>query len=46
MDYQDETSQIIEVEAIYSISQHWDVGTKYAHKDKSKPSSRHLVQDR
>ncbi|CAK1992600.1 hypothetical protein [Vibrio crassostreae] len=40
VDYQDETSQIIEVEAIYSIDQHWDVGTKYAHKDKEQAFER------
>ncbi|PMG16217.1 hypothetical protein BCU98_13965 [Vibrio splendidus] len=40
VDYQDETSQIIEVEAIYSIDQHWDVGTKYAHKDKQQAFER------
>lgn len=40
VDYQDETSQIIEVEAIYSIDENWDVGAKYAHKDKEEVFAR------
>ncbi|WP_094751845.1 hypothetical protein [Psychromonas sp. CD1] len=34
VDYSDEKSHIIETEAIYSWDANWDLGTKYAYKDK------------
>ncbi|MGY3571266.1 hypothetical protein [Vibrio paucivorans] len=34
IDYTDEESHIIELEGIYSLDAHWDLGAKYAHKDK------------
>nr|WP_047043102.1 hypothetical protein [Vibrio mexicanus] len=40
VDYSNESSHIIEVEGIYEIDAHIDVGAKYAHKDKTEDFSR------
>ncbi|MGF1719525.1 hypothetical protein L4D20_05675 [Vibrio kyushuensis] len=40
VEYSDEQSHIIEAEGIYSIDAHWDVGAKYAHKDKTEAFER------
>ncbi len=40
IDYSDEVSHIIEIEAIYSLTAHWDIGGKYAYKNKTQAFER------
>ncbi|MCQ4504342.1 hypothetical protein NON27_29645, partial [Vibrio parahaemolyticus] len=45
VDYKDEESHIIEVEGIYSLDDNWDLGAKYAFKNKHELFTRQSVED-
>ena len=45
VDYKDEESHIIEIEGIYSLDANWDLGAKYAFKDKHEIFTRQSGED-